>query len=245
MSLKLLFIHLIFSIFSLSFATDIFKPTYTFKDVSVNHLDWTLKTENESPQKDFTYAELETGAGFNWGEAYMFLDIENPTDKYNDTPPHSLRIAFKPVLDINFGKSNWAFHSQDYSLTSDSFFVNNFVNGVSYKYAIKNFWIRPFVGIHYQNSTYYSGWNGYMFGWTFFYNFTLFKNNFFIANWHESTFARDKKDGYTKDGFQGSLMFFWKLQNGIAMGLQYRYAEQNLGYAGYQDGLIYTLRYYF
>jgi len=221
-----------------------YTPNYSFKNISVNYLDWSTKTENESPQKDFAYLEFEAGAGFDWGDFYMFLDIENPTDSYTNTAPHDLRFAFKPVLDIKIANSNWSYHIQDYSLTSDTFFVHNFINAIAYKYSTDGFWIRPFLGIHYQESTYYSGFNGYMFGWTFLYDFSINNANFSIAQWHENTFDRDKTD-YKKDGFQGALSAWYKASDEITMGLQYRYADQNLGYDGYQDGIIYSLKYNF
>jgi len=222
-----------------------FTPNYTFKDISINYLDWSSKTEKESPQKDFTYLEFEAGAGFNWGYAYMFLDIENPTKSYSDPAPDNLRVSFKPVLDIKLFDSNFYFRTQDYSLTSDDFYVHNFVNGISYRYDVKNFWIMPFAGIHYQNSTYYSGFNGYMVGYTFLYNFTIINQDFSIFQWHETTFSRDKEDGYSGSGNQGALSFWYKINKTFTTGLQYRYADKNLGYDGYQDSVIYSLKFYF
>ena len=51
---------------------------YGFGNVSINRLDWTNKTEKNTAHDDFTYLELEGGAGFTWGEVYGFIDLENP-----------------------------------------------------------------------------------------------------------------------------------------------------------------------
>ena len=223
----------------------IFTPNYTFKDISINYLDWSSKTEDKSPQKDFAYLEFEAGAGFSWGYAYMFLDVENPTKSYTDEAPDNLRVSFKPVLDIELGNSGFFYHVQDYSLTSDPFYIHNFVNAISYRYATKDFWIIPFLGVHYQDSTYYSGFNGYMFGYTFLYNFHISNQNLSLAQWHETTFSRDTKDGYSGTGEQGSLSIWYKINKTLTTGLQYRYAYKNLGYDGYQDSVIYSLKFYF
>jgi len=221
-----------------------FTPNYSFKNVSINYLDWSQETEKNTFQEDFAYVEFEAGAGFDWGDFYMFFDIENPTKSYTQTPAQNMRFAFKPVLDINIANSNWSYHVQDYSLTSDTFFIHNFVNAVAYKYTTDNFWIRPFLGVHYQESTYYSGFNGYMLGWTFLYNFTLKGEKFSLAQWHESTFQRDKSD-YSEDGYQGALSAWYKATQNITLGMQYRYSYQDLGYSGYTTGLIYSMKYNF
>ena len=244
MKFKLLLSILLFTL-SLS-ADDFFQTTYSFKNVSVNYLDWTSKTEENTAQKDFAYLELEGGAGFSWGEFYMFFDIENPTQSWNDEPANNMRLAFKPVLDIDI-MNNFAIHIQDYNLQSKDFFVNNLVVGASYKLTTDfGLWIRPFVGLHYQESTYYSGMNGYAAGWTFLYNFKLEQEKFSLSQWHEHTFERDSENGYDGDiGTQGALAFWWHPTDSITTGLQYRYADYELGSNEYQDGLIYSLKYNF
>jgi len=63
---------------------------------------------------------------------------------------------------------------QDYYLKEKDFYVNNFVPGIAYNYSNNSgLWFQPFLGGHYQNSTYYTSWNGYMTGWVFNYNFTF------------------------------------------------------------------------
>ena len=244
---KIIFICLYIFLFStVSVANDTLKPNYSFTNVSINHLDWSKRTAENTSQKDFTYLEVEGGAGWDWGEFYMFLDVENPTKSYDATPAKNMRFAFKPVLDIKL-KDKLALYIQDYNLRSKSFYTNNLVVGLSYKFIPDaDFWIKPFIGSHYQTSTYYSGLNGYMIGWVFNYNIKLKEQKFSLAQWHESTFNRNKEDGYgNKIGHQGALSFWWHPISSISTGLQYRYARYELGSSQYQDGLIYSVKYNF
>jgi len=223
-------------------ADDFFKTTYTFKNVSVNYLDWTSKTEKNTSHKDFTYLELEGGAGFSWGEFYMFFDIENPTKSWNDEASQSLHLVFKPVLNINLIE-NLSLHIQDYNFHSKEFYVSNLITGIAYKINTDfGLWIKPFIGTHYQSSTYFSGFNGYMAGWTLLYNFDIKQQKFSISQWHEYTLNR-KNNLHT--GIQGALAFLWHPVDDIATGLQYRYAIHELGSEKYQDAFIYSLKYNF
>lgn len=128
--------------------SDNFTPLYTFSNVSVNYLDWSSSTENKTAHGDFSYLELEGGAGFKWGDFYGFFDIENPTKSYSDTSPDNLRYVAKPILNINL-IDNFTFHIHDYYLKSKDFYVSNLITGISYKYSTSNFWIRPMIGTHY------------------------------------------------------------------------------------------------
>jgi len=222
-------------------ASEIFETTYSFKNVSINYLDWTSKTQNSTSKEDFAYLELEGGAGFSWGEFYMFLDIENPTKSYSDEPAGNLRVTFKPVLNITL-VDELSLYMQVFNLQSKDFYVTNPVLGLAYKIkANSNFWIRPFVALNYEESTYYSGLNGYMAGWVFMYKFALNKQKFSLSQWNQHTFSRD--DGNI--GTQGALAFWWHPMSEITTGIQYRYAAYELGNDEYQDGLIYTLKYNF
>jgi hypothetical protein len=114
---------------------------------------------------------------------------------------------------------------------------------------------QPFLAPHYQESNYYSGFNGYMFGWFSNYDFSFNKQKFTISQWHEMEFDRAEAhyladDGSrTEDGesygVQGALSFWWRPIQEITTGIQYRYALNKLGVYGYQDGFIYTLKYNF
>ena len=111
---------------SLSWA-DLLQTTYSFKDVSVNYLDWTKQTEKSSFQRDFGYLELEGGAGFSWGDIYGFADLENPTRSYDGIPMSNKRYVFKPVMDLKLLDSSWYLYAQDYNLYSKDFYVSNFI----------------------------------------------------------------------------------------------------------------------
>lgn len=234
----------------------IVKPNYYFLNTSINYLNWTSTTEKKSPQKDFTYIELEGGAGWDWGDFYMFLDVENPTKSYKATPADNRRYVLKPVLDVKLFDSNFCLHVQDYMLYSDEFYINNLVTGISYDFKTDfNLYFKPFIGSHYQKSTYYSGFNGFIGGWTFLYKFDIKEQKFSLSQWHEFEWSRNAKDYKMADGTrigngksygtQGALAFWWHPIVDITLGVQYRYALYNLGYDGYQDGFIYSLKYNF
>jgi len=230
-------------------------PNYYFVNNSINYLDWSSSTEKNTAQEDFAYLELEGGAGWDWGQFYGFIDIENPSSSYDDEPAKNLRIVLKPILDI-YIKNNFAFHIQTFYLNSKSFYVNSLVTGVSYLYTTDfGLWFTPFIGAHYQSSTYYSGFNGYTFGWSFNYDFTISSQSFYIFNWHEIEFSR-AKEGYELEdatpigdgksyGTNGALSVWWKINQHIHTGLQYRYAKYKLGSSAYQSGIIYTAKYYY
>jgi len=232
-----------------------FTPNYSFINNSINYLNWTETTQENTAQKSFAYLELEGAAVWDWGSFYAFLDVENPLSSYDNLPANDLRLVFKPIIDIDI-KNNFNLHVQTFYLGSKSFYVNNLVTGVSYKYfSDYGLWVIPFLGVHYQDSTYYSGFNGYMLGWSLNYDFKLFKEEFYIFNWNEIEFDRAKK-GYELDngtpigdaksyGINGALSLWYKATKNLSAGLQYRYAKYKLGSAEYQSGLIYSLKYYY
>jgi hypothetical protein len=233
------------------------KPLYKWGNMSFNYLDWTSGTTDRSGKTDFVYLELEGGAGWTWGEFYMFLDWENPGNSWSEPGPDDVRIVAKPILDIFLGGSDsgWTFHLQNYALYSKSFYVNNLVPAIAYKYASdKGFWIRAFIGPHYQGSTFYNGWNGWMAGWVAAYDFTIKEQKFTISQWNEFEFDRDEEhylfngqptgDGKSS-GINGAIAAWWHPHKKVTVGLQWRYADHKLGYNGYQTGPIFTLKYNF
>ena len=236
-----------------------YTPNFTYQDVSVNYLDWSSDTEKRAEGKtnftDFVYLELEGGAGWNWGEFYFFADIENPTKSWDNPPTDDLRFVIKPIFDIKLGDTGFFFHLQDYFLKSKTFFVNNLVPGIAYKFSYGNFWIRPFIGPHFQSSTFYDGFNGYMAGWTFVYDFKIGEQKFSLSQWFEYEFDRAKEHYQLEDGTpigdgrdsgtNGALALWWHPIKEITTGIQYRYAIYKLGLNDNANAAIFTLKYNF
>ena len=234
---------------------------YSWFDVSFNYLDWSSGTENRTggSKSDFAYLELEGGMGWDWGELYFFTDWENPGKSFDSKDvPDDARWVIKPVIDINIPADegdwwkNFQIHIQDYYLYGDSFRVNNLILGLAYKFQIENLFIRPFLGFHYTDDNFNpSGWNGYMGGWAFNYDFLLLSQKFSLSNWNEFEFDRNSDYGGDKSadgrswGVNGALALWWHVTEHFTTGLQYRYADHKLGYKGYQTGVIYTLKYNF
>ncbi len=235
------------------------QTNYSWYDVSVNYLDWSSGTKSRSGKANFTYLEFEGGMGWDWGELYFFTDWENPGKSFDTSEePRDGRWVIKPVLDINIPADegdwwkNFQVHIQDYYLYSDGFRVNNLVLGLAYKFQIENFFIRPFIGFHYTDDNFNpAGWNGYMAGWTFNYDFTLGSQKFSFSNWNEIEFDRNSDYGGSNSadgrswGLNGALALWWHVTDHVTTGIQYRYADHKLGAATYQTGMIYTLKYNF
>lgn len=225
---------------SLLFILHILHANSSFQNISINKLNWSnsTKIKTSHQQKNFTYIELEGGATFNWGEFYGFLDIEGP----------KANIVIKPIVDIHIN-DNYYLHIQNYLFNSDDYYVNNLVIGVSTKYLLENFWITPFLGSHYKDDSYGSGINGYMAGWSLGYNTTIWNQNITLSQWHEMEFQRDKKHysdaNGSSSGTQGAIQLFWHIDTTYTNGIQYRYANNTLGYNSYQNAIIYTLKHSF
>ena len=236
------------------------QTNYSWYDVSVNYLDWSSGTERRvnHTKSDFVYLEFEGGMGWDWGELYFFTDWENPGESFdaNDAPDDT-RWVIKPILDINIpaDEGDWwkgfQIHIQDYYLYGDGFWVNNLIVGLAYKYQVDNFFIRPFIGVHYVDDKFNPAtWNGYMAGWTFNYDFALGSQKFSFSNWNEIEFDRDSRYGTDGAdgrswGLNGALALWWHITDHVTTGIQYRYADHKLGAATYQNGVIYTLKYNF
>ena len=232
---------------------------YGFGNVSISRLDWSSKTEKNTEKKDFTYVEAEGGAGFTWGEVYGFIDIENPTksnDRVIGTRPdgtkiiNGRRVAIKGNTRIKLGDSGFNLFGQIYDLNTSGFNEQNRFVGFGYNFTGDNYFFKPVLALHNAETTYFSGNNGYMLGWVAGYNFKAMGEDFMVTNWHEYEFDRDskylQKNGKArKTGHNGAVALWWNATNHITAGLQYRYADDKLGSATYQDGVIYTLKYNF
>ncbi len=231
-------------------------PSFYSLNISINYIDWTKRTKEETHKKDFSYVELEGFAKWDRAEFYMFVDLENPADNYSDTSPDNKRYVLKPILDIKLFDTNFYLHVQDYMFYSKNFYVNNLVIGLAYKLETDfGLWVKPFIGSHIQKSTYYNGDNGYIGGWVFNYNFEVLDAKFSLSQWHEFEFNRNKNHYQLDDGtpigdgkssgVQGALCVWWHPMDEITTGIQYRYANHKLGYKGYHAGYIYSIKYNF
>lgn len=231
-----------------------YKPLYSFGSINLHYLSWSDQTKESTPHTDFAYLEAEGGAGWSWGEVYCLAAVENPTKSYDKEFATNRRYTLKPVVNITI-KDGFSVHLQDFHFESRDFDIDNVYAGLAYKYARENFWIKTFATLHYQESTYYSGMNGYAAGWVAKYDFALLGENFSVFNWHEMEFARDKKDYMLSDGtlvgnkgadgLNGALGFWWNVNKNYTLALQYRYAKHKLGFAPTQEGLITTLKIFF
>ncbi|MCW7553138.1 ion channel protein Tsx [Endozoicomonas gorgoniicola] len=231
---------------------------YGFGNVSINRLNWSdgtqERTKTQAPKRSFTFLELEGGAGFDWGEVYGFIDLENPHKKNNEDDGDGLRIAMKGTMRVFLGDTGLNLYGQIYDLSTGDFDEQNRVIGFGYNYANDNLFFKPFIGLHNAQSKYFKeGNNGYMLGWVLGYNFNAFNQSFSVTNWNEYEFGRDKKyqtdkndkSKSKKSGINGAVSLWWNATDNITAGLQYRYANDKLGSATYQNAMIYTLKYNF
>ena len=238
-----------------TYADESLNPAYSLTDMSVNYFNWSQDTKSKTAQQDFSYLEIENCSGWSWGDFYMFGDLENHITNYNKTSIDDMAIVLKPIADVKL-YNNWSLHVQDYYWQSKAFYTNDAVVGISYKYVSDfGLWIKPFIGEHYQNTSYFSGLNGYMAGWVFNYDMKIAGEKFSLFQWHEIEFDRIKRyyqlsdgtpigDGKS-NGINGAISLWWNINKTVITGIQYRYAENKLGFEAYQAGMIYSLKYYF
>ena len=173
---------------------------YGFANVQINYLDWSKRTQKEVQSQDFFYLTLEGGAGWSWGEFYGNFNIENPLHSYTKDAPDDLRFAGFGDFDIKVSH-RFRLHFQNFHLHEHTYFVNDFVSGISYKYNnFKNFWIKPFIGIHHTYDAFYRGFNGYMSGWVFDYDFKIMEQKLQLTQWNEIEFGRHTRFYTDKNG---------------------------------------------
>lgn len=241
---------------------------WSFKNVSVNWLDWSDGTETRTNagafggKKDFAYLELEGGFGGNWGEAYGFFDIENPGMGSTETDSRDQRrYAAKAVARFNVAEVG-GLPLQVYTHLYDTrdhhgFFDQNRVLGVGTSWRSGNFWVKPFIGAHQElKSGVGAHFNGWMAGYVAGYDFTAFGQSLSLTQWHETEFARKERflamgnpdGGVTqgkKTGQNGAVALWWNVNKSLTTGVQYRYADDKLGSATYQNAMIYSVKYNF
>lgn len=228
-----------------------------FANISLNYFDWSQRAENKSAhstrKKDFAYFELEGGANFNWGELYGFFDVENPFHQRKTELSRNQRYAVKTTGRFYLGNSGFNLYGHLYGIWSlpgykygGNFHEINTLYGFGYNFSRGNFWLKPFLALHYVDQSFYSGHNGYVIGWVAGYSFQLWSQNFSITNWHEMEFNRAKRYGNGgKEGINGAIALWWTPFETLSAGIQYRYADNKLGDDFYHDGIIYTIKYNF
>ncbi len=230
---------------------------YGFANVSANYLDWSGGTTDRSGKEDFLYIEIEGGAGYDWGDVYGFIDFENPgkgewnKDQSGDDFSDQVRIAAKGSVAVNVGDTNWNYYGHIYSISDSSgFYEQNIILGVSYDLNTDfGLWVKPFLGAHYVHNNFIgAGFNGGMAGWVLGYDFKLADQNFSVTNWNEIEFARDdvyQASNGDSTGLNGAVALWWNATSDFTLGVQYRYADQKLGSATYQNAMIFSAKYNF
>ncbi len=217
---------------------------YGFGNVSINYLDWSDNTESRSGgfKNDFTFLELEGGAGFDWGELYGFFDAE-----FQES---GVATSTKGTIAVKTGLDQLRVYGQSYTTESEFFDVRNTVMGVSYAFAGNNWFFNPWIGMHHTITGGFEGMNGGMAGWVLGYNFDFNGYSFSVSNWHETEFARTddyvNKSAETDDlSMNGALALWWNATEHLTTGIQYRYSHNKLGQSDYSNAMIYSVKYNF
>lgn len=209
---------------------------YGFGNVSISRLDWSSDTEAKG-HRDFTFLELEGGAAFSWGEMYGFIDLESPHRS------SKRQVAMKGTMRTYLGNSGLNLYTHIYDLSSKPFSEQNRLIGLGFNLEHQNIFFKPFLAYNHTASTYFSGSNGAVFGWVAGINFSVLSQSLMVTNWNEYEFLRDSDYFKDTDGMNGAAALWWNANEQITLGLQYRYAYDKLGKDGYQDALVYTLKY--
>ena len=223
---------------------------YGYGDVSANYLDWSNGTEDRSGgfKGDFSYLELEGGAGFTWGDLYGFADLEIPNENSSE-----VSTSVKGSIDLKTGLGGLNGYGQYYNTNSKNFTAQNHVLGLSYKFEGDWGFIKPWAGLHHGITGGFSGMNGGMAGVTAVYNFGAFDQSFTLSSWNEVEFARSDDyialsggAGETDDlSLNGATAIWWNITDHFTTGVQYRYAHNKLGQKDYSNAMIYTVKYNF
>lgn len=238
---------------------------YSFSNISANWLDWSDGTEARTgsgpfgQKQDFGYLEAEGGMGGNWGELYGFVDIENPTQSDNEVGGQNRRYASKIVARANVatvaGLPVQAY-AHVYDFRDGGFFDQNRVVGLGTSLSKGNLWVKPFIGAHQElKKGIGADRNGMMAGWVLGYSFNIAGQNMMVTQWHEIEFDREDKfltmaqNGNVVTGnkvaHNGAVSLWWNATKNVTGGLTYRYADQKLGSASWQNALITTVKYNF
>lgn len=228
-------------------------PNWQFSNVSLNKLDWSSGTQERAPHlKDFTFIEIEGGAGFDWGSTYGFLDIE---DFSNYKSRDDIKLSAKFVSKVNTPIQNVSVYQQTFVVASKDFDTVDTVLGLSYATNVMGVNFSPFVGTQYSShdadwQSNFSGMNGYMAGWAAMYDFEVGSEKFSLTNWHEITFKRTheylKTAGEIREtGHNGALSLWWHPTRHLTTGVQYRYGDNKIGSKGNVNAAIYTIKYNF
>lgn len=225
--------------------------------MSFNYLDWSDGTSDRAGHlADFSYIELEGGAGFTWGELYGFADLEIPNENASE-----VRTSIKGSIDVKTGAGGLNVYGQLYNTNSDGFTAQNNVLGLSYKVDGDWGFVKPWVGFHHAITTAswnedfddrgFSGMNGGMAGLTAVVNFKIKGESLTFTTWNEVEFARS--DDYlavstseTDDlSLNGAVALWWNFTDHWTTGVQYRYAHNKLGAGDYSNAMIYSIKYNF
>lgn len=227
------------------------EPLWSFAHASGNHLDWSARTSAASGKRDFSYLEIEAGAGYAWGEAYGFFDLENPLNGRHEAAGRERRTAAKALLRHRIGSSPFEWYGQIYDLRTSGFHEQNRIVGLGANLTLGSVRFKPFLGAHQVDASHFQGANGAMLGWLALVDLTLGGRQLQFSHWHETEFARDAE--YLRDargrsrrvGHNGALSLWLPLAPRLAAGLHFRYADDKLGAAVSQRAMIYSLRWTF
>ena len=235
---------------------------YSFSNVSVNWLDWSDGTEARTgtgpfgAKSDFGSLEAEGGMGGAWGELYGFVDIENPDQNTHENGGDNRRYATKVVARANVAtvaKLPVQAYAHVYDFRDGDFFSQNRVLGLGTSLSAGDLWVKPFIGAHQQlDKGIGAHRNGMMAGWVLGFPFKLAGQSMMVTQWHEIEFARENRYlGMAKNGAvvtarktanNGAVSLWWNATKSVTAGLTYRYADQKLGSASYQNALISSLK---
>jgi len=226
------------------FGTDLGAQTlYSFGNLSLNRLDWNHTPKR--PRRDFSYLELEGGAGYRWGELYGFADLEN-FDRASDQHSVLLKGQLRYYLDGQSGRAGPNLFLQSKAAQGQGWHEYSQVLGLGYNLKLGQGWFSPFAGPLYTDTGWgFSGWNGHQLGWAANLPFKIGQQSMMLANWNEIDLARQRHylpAGAARPSWNGALSLWWKASERWSLGLKYRYARDTLGAAGWTDAWIATLK---
>lgn len=242
---------LLLAIFIASNAANAAEMLYDKGTISIGYADWDQGVEDPD-RGDLAKLILSYSAILDKGEMHLIYE-QNHLDKESDRRNYTVgAIGHYRILDSNisaFGKL-W---SKAENTIGDKL---NMFYGVGYLGLTgKDYFFKPYVGLHHLSIDYYSdkygsanGFNGYVTGWMAGYSIN---DRISLFNWTD--IQLDRNDAFTESfvaqghdwGLSGGMSVTYKFTPHFSTTFNYVYYVNEMAFDGYGDQLIYTINYDF
>ncbi|GAA4872617.1 outer membrane protein OmpK [Ferrimonas pelagia] len=219
----------------------------------VGIMDWGTKAEENfgKMKSENSFVKFKGYNATDWGDVYGHVKLED----FEDSDMISSEINL--VGQIAIGETGFNYYGQVFNKTKPRWSETNTTLGFSWLHDMYGWDIQLALAAHIVNADYKNFDRSFKGGLNGGYQFTQIDRGFSIGGqdfkftyWQEHFWGRDKNylaiSGDEKDfGFNGLVAIRWFLPANLSASIGYRYANNNLGIAGYHDAFMYSLQYNF